>query len=734
MTAPLPYVNLDKYDNGDAADHSHVYVTSSCEGNRSAPCHRCQSYDCINTYMYEKSRREKERAAQGNAIRRRCDSESKVDSAVIREPIYSNEENIYANDYPFKENSPPPELPPKGPSLLRKSAKKHSRYGLPPPIPPGKHRLSLNLSKRASQGQGDNRSGSKSKIYVKPQHPSSCRQLPCSRDPSCGNPRLSLYSTMSDSDNAILRVKLPNESKGTSEEKAHNEPYGYMDMTGMFEDEKQKVSKPNRASEERMLQSKQYVRSHSASSIMDSHSSQSQFGHTCNAVVTPSVPIREENYLLMSDFTSPQKTAVKVDTVSTNSSEVKNSPEVHNLQSHKTDTKKGEWDRPHTAGKSALPFPNLMNFTQNLVPKSSSQSVISSPLKSVQSIHTEKSANDAGGKSPGFLSRLIRRNSGNRKSISQSQENLLASSSSESCLDRAHGAIVHQDSSASNHSDSSASEQSVINQSLSSSQQDCSAVNVRRRSSSFPNRSSFIDMVVKVESTSIRRDPSDACFSEASQDEQKSLLDSDQNAENEISENKFRAESKGYAGPFGCKSEDEKDKMSTGEDNDDDDYKSPKMGAYRNQDMGIFSVLNVSRPRYGLGQGTSKTDDEKMIELLKYQQSQYNASDPESTIGKSDENKLVLTQFMSPTEQAAAIAKHVSSLPPFVPFKQKSYSRSLSPVPESGTSSDSKSMVAHRSNSSLGSVSKADLEAALAKVVTEKENESIWIPRSQSGK
>ncbi|KAK3090188.1 hypothetical protein FSP39_009891 [Pinctada imbricata] len=697
LSAPLPYVNLEKYDVGDV-DNSHVYVPAPYEGNRSAPCHRSESCDDIG----RKNRH-------------------------------------------VSENSPPPELPPKGPALLKKSAKLRGQ-GLPPPIPPGRHRLSLNLSHSASRCS--HVQSPKSARSYRTNHSSSRYSTQNGGSEYYGKTRLALFPEANENESdVVLRVKLPKQSSGSlrREQFQGSEPCGYMDMSGMFEEEK---TTPKEAINSKSQ--KQYGRSQSASSIVSDTSTHTKphLNHSHSASAT--APVREENYLLMSNFPTPKrlvtedKPKVQEESVALSSEKSGGSP-VPQTPTNASLEEDGGSDIQSNSTEKTLPFPNLMNFHRGLLPQTNSQGKSSPTSKTVS--EGTKTSTEQNGKSPGFLTRLIRRNSGNRKSVSQSQENLLASSSSESCLEKTNGNVSK--SIVERRKDSS---ESVGTEDLTlryQGQQEMSLpANVRRRSSSFPNRSSFIDMLGKVEGS--RREQSDT-FSSGSQDETKSLLDQEsEGSENNVTE----ASAKGYSGPFVCESEKDNSftKKSDKEDDDDEDKKESPRSVKKhklNQSVGIFTVLHVDQPKYDMDcQRMSKTDDEKMIELMNYSSKKDYFSDTDSSKSSSQKSdkqssstSLPFKKSMSPSEEAAAIAKHVSSLPPFVPPKQKTYPCSLSPVLESVPSfpksnklflSDTSSIRSSRSNRSLGSVSKADLEAALASISGKSLEESIWIPRSQS--
>lgn len=744
MSAPLPYVNLEKYDGGRDVDKCHVYVRNQSDDDScSILSHRSGSYD-------------NESNSPRDQYLRKVDGQSPKIPVDLPESNYANTECIYANDYIAHEAaSQPPALPPKGPALLRKS-----RPLCPPPIPPAKHRAHLfkrnkYLSQYSSPKQGVNpvMSPIREPNYLLmagvDASPNTRRRSELSLRPPRGSP-----SELPEYKDGPLKVRLPKRSPSSSGKENLNpdDACGYMDMSGMFEDERVMMKSKDEV-EASVSPQKMYTRSSSASSVAENQFSRPVLHHSHSLSDTPSSQanplIREENYLLMHHLTNPKKSVIEnlqslksfvSSTQATRSSVIEgdcastaSTAEKHKSKDNNSNKNMSpEKTKEILKGKSSLPFPNLINFEKHNILKESSQDVHKSASStSVQPAPNEKSA-DNSGKSPGFLTRLIRRNSGNRKSMSQSQENLLNSSSSESCLDKTLSNI-HVCRENASVKDLSAS--SVLSTADSNVEQNQPEMVERRRSSSFPNRSSFMEMNTTAAKDTFHQSSQDSFYSNGTTDEHRHLIGSDQAAQSNDTDSTGSNSTNrtGYTGPCDGHTDSEDSASKT---NAEGKCMSPKsfQKFRKTQEMGIFTVLRVDEPSYKmpLCQTSSKTDDEKLIDLMKYSKVKdyYGDTDSEKTNSlKSDDFKLNMCpkKAFSPHEEADAIAKYVASLAPFIPPKQKSYSSSaLTPVLEDDTL-DNRSCKSFRSEHSYAMIAPTDQDDSVSKA--EEEEKSIWVPR-----
>jgi hypothetical protein len=244
----------------------------------------------------------------------------------------------------------------------------------------------------------------------------------------------------------------------------------------------------------------------------------------------------------------------------------------------------------------------------------------------------------------------------------------------------------------------------------------------------------------------------DSFYSNGTSDEYRHLIGLAQNAQSKEDDSDSSSTNRtGYTGPCDGQTDSED---SQPKNKSDGKCLSPKtfQKSRKTQEMGIFTVLRVDEPSYKmpLCQTSSKTDDEKLIDLLKYSKVKdyYGDTDSEKTNSlKSDDFKLNMypKKAFSPDEEAASIAKYVSSLAPFVPPKQKSYPCSaLSPVLETDPSLgreeilkedsvlDNKSISSFRSEHSyalIGPNDEDDAQAKVNKAGEEETEESIWVLR-----
>lgn len=768
LSQPLPYVNLAKYDSGDI-DNSHVHVPGHmCREsvNWSAPCMRSNSFDNVHSKNRSKVCKDKflKQTGSTDCLRYKC----KAESAPIKKPAACRrlEENIYANDLPlvFRSDSPPPKLPPKGPALMNKMKQRSSTVIEQPPLPPERRRsyAPQSLNDRYQSARQD--SNYEGRQLIKEENYLLMHGSDKSKN-NCDNNKKADVPT----------VKLPTRKSKSPKEVAREPESSYMEMSGMFIDEKK--SKPTKTKFENspVLTDPppgrpHYVRSFSASAIPDRKNSIENLNNTYNGpFANASTAIRDENYLLMSDMETSKNSMLENSRVSSFDEGMKRNNcetdvSMENVFQNDSINTSNENPSVVEGGKRpVIPFPNLLNFQKVTENKEQSMSKLS--LSSISSLPCGqvKVANESSQKSQGFLTRLMRRNSGNRKSISQSQENLLGSSSSESCLERTMSVkegIMEKDVSQSSSSSSSSSR--------CQSQQDMASpsFNERRRSSSFPSRSCFLEMSPDtMKEMCGRQDSQDSFYSAMSADDQAQLL-STQNRQNSLSHHDHSSVCKSdnkmtevyYMGPCDNHSEcSEEEKTQNHKDSAavPPEYHPNKPGR---QETRIFTVLHVedqSKKHFEDHRNSSKTDDEKLIELMKSGKSNFFSKDlMKSNISDlKDSLNLPLGKGLSPSEQAAAIAKHVTALPPFVPPKLKNFPGSLSPVLESVPFSPrnencSFDSISESSNTSPKSVielptcaksnvtpaeNKQQAKATLridATPTNEPEEDSIWVPRT----
>ncbi|OWF47777.1 uncharacterized protein LOC110453936 [Mizuhopecten yessoensis] len=707
LSAPLPYVNLEKYDIGDV-DNSHVHVSSSCadSGTWSAPCvpsgkKHCTRRSGPNKENFKSSPRQLRNNV--HCLRGKSSSESELSCRSVSSG--TKEENIYANDFPRREPSPPPPaLPPKGPGLL-KNGQSRIEKDQAPPVPPHRPRkLPQGMTDPASLYKYPKKNGQQSKCEVTTEPSDSYllmggfekeeKQPTQDRDLETGFGREVVQ---------LPTRKVVNKSD-RQQQNTVSQQGAYMEMGSLFENENEfKARQGGSASTDVRPQ---YSRSYSASDVLDNDQQNStNLNQSFNTSSNTSL-IREENYLLMTNF----KTQKRSDSVELaqrrphQSIDLTADGSTLNLTKNIADTSFSS--DTSDIDNTAIPFPNLMNFQQHTVTttstKPSRNSTCGPPNNTTSSVQTDK-VNEGSSRNPGFLTRLIRRNSGNRKSMSQSQENLLASSSSESCLER----TAYQSSK------EPVQLRRVLSQSSDSSSSSCGhhhsptlPLSDHRRSSSFPNRASFLEQkpANNDKVRGLHQGMQGNYFSALSLDDEMQLLEcdneftgSDSSSLNDISKG-GRSQS-GYRGP--CES--------TGSENGDDDCESlsdkqaqklllySRHKKYKPHDSMVFTALQsdplkILESTGSESSNSSKTDDEKLIELFKHGSKTSSFDDQHLYKVKSrctseyKKRRSLPTdgsKALSPKEEALAIVKHVSSLPPFVPPKLKHYPCPLSPVPES---------------------------------------------------
>ncbi|XP_052265608.1 uncharacterized protein LOC127868060 isoform X2 [Dreissena polymorpha] len=801
FNAPLPYVNLSKYDgNVGNVDSSHVHIpaasTSAPDGSsswcklRGSKSQNSQGYDNVprsGSCRNDSNRVSVSLPGSRENLRSVSSSDLQVNlgtrnNSFSNEPIYSNQ----------REETPPPELPPKGPHL-RNRQKYHLDAISRPPQPPRPPERPQVKSRSSGKGHGQQwpiRQGS----FSSSQQEDYFLMGSFEKEPTHCKTDFSETCRMSDPITVQQVVNLPPKEKKYTRSSVLD---CYMDMSGIMELERGDCSAMN---ESPSVQRPKYLRSISASGIGIVTEEEDDYyipdplpraeslsisaGNSPKEVRRERAPIREDNYLLMSTLTTrrPSLDTSRVDSSGMDSSRldtsrineeeyVKQSQIAASLnRTNSSDTEKqlsftlDDWHNaeesnrnlicksenriPRDMSKIEMPFDNLLDFTLLV-----SREKDANKLEQVQikSMTVGAKTDSPSVKTPGFFSRLIRRNSRDRKSVSQSQENLLTISISEPIIKEEAGLAEYTSLSSSENSRAQSQQDIVMGP--------CD----RNRSSSFPNRSSFVAMApdsnsssstgisilsqqsdlcatnssLSCETVSTRASSNEGNLNDHSNSVQSVLSDSDKQ---EMGKESFGKHSYFSMGPLDTSN------ASKGHGNleSHSEHFSRKMEVHdSDQSKGnsdecggkVFTVLSV--------QGDScKTDDEKLIELWH----STNSLSGKSNNSISDlKSKMTLPlEELSPDEKANAIAKHISSLPPFVPPKMKSYPTKLSPVLEKttpkGDKPDTLSVSSPEYQTCTGVVESPVISPSLKKLQakatlritppSEDENGKIWIPRT----
>ena len=670
--APLPYVNLDKYDAGD--DRPHIPMSSNGSAENLLETNvNCSNYDNLSP---EFGHTRLKLDYQNNSLLNLNENINQID-------------NVRNKDLNH-ENSPPPKLPPKGPVLQNKNSQRHFTSSLEAcstsPI--------LKTSRRHTMSPDSSSSSDLSPYHVpKISHPLVARIRDHDiRDPTEPYLLMSGFSKEEKNDIGVAS--------------------GYMDMTGKFEIPSSQPPpaclpvQPIAPYTPEMSPMNQCPPPPPLNTMPNEMWPQpTHSGHY------------EENYMEMGGsskcpLTKHLQTLHPVVSAGNN-----NDLCVSQSREMKTDSS--------TNDCNPVPFPNLKNL-QSLNPEKSAESSLnSSPTKPACK---EKSQENAG-KSPGFFSRLIRRNSKDHTKNSQSQENLSASSCS---LERSNS--IQDNICPVNNVEVAGNSESVP--------LECPHLSIeRQRSSSFPSESCFHDMIPEgpkckaahnlsgykptgyssfstinrcsqpISTLPLPDSCNSVCSCQSGIKKKSNLLNNthylechsppndsplDIPCENncnirlantkpcELSESdgyqKEFSDSYIYMGPL---------------------YKEEKLKAEKIDEPSCESVtqdktINIHHVQDDFmvqfrGKDSSKTDDEKLFELYqscksKHKEDEEMGSPVDFPIGELKEKfSLSLNKPISPDEQAAAIARHVADLPPFIPPKTKTYPCSLSPVFESNS-------------------------------------------------
>ncbi|KAL5018490.1 hypothetical protein ScPMuIL_004212 [Solemya velum] len=826
QSAPLPYVNLSKYDLGDVSEN-HVNISElTLLSQKSSTWDGCERQSHVMSSVSLSDNKENTFLCSElpESLRRRSGSESLIANlkrTLIREPIYANERRR-------KSDTPPPELPPKGPALVLKNRQRQltvpSYAHHPPPLPPDRRKSYGSHPRLEYSG------------YQYPNHNNDLQDA-------------YLMMAMYDRDN-VRRCK---DSKPKRERTWSSVPLqmagsgsggGYMDMTGMFIPEPSITQPIDEAGNE--------------VTKMQNVSVKSINQNTSSVVCT-----RDTNYMLMSDIPGSNKASPDIA-----SHKCLEEGEVKSLPSNEADVRTedkvsivDEDIQPSTVSlpvnpvysgtgplKAIVPFPKLINFkNQSEISSKSSQG------GTMNKASKDKQSNSSGSnKNANFFTRLMRRNSKDRKSISQSQENLISSSSSDKSKEETTDKSKEESESMAsvNSSDSSMSStcntvcdvisllppdpvissatfilnnSKLIKSNCSKNEDGEELVKKELDDISVPQKNKHSVTVIEGRTTkqemnnvdehrdntngeveeSVNADTGEDCIVtessvqteesancvlntsekevddvfveemciqtsldcahvpvKASQFVEKFVLDTSMQTEDRdgVSDTciQTKDEKSGPAqkdvildtciqtedeknGPMQkdgisdtcIQTEDEKNGPDTDRVNEVGLAKNISPGKLTHPETGIFSVLHMSASSQT---DCHKTDDEKLIELYQLNNlpGVFKCADDAAT----DSLKKLLT----PDEQAAAIARHVTSLPPFVPPKMKTAAQQM-PTGQTNTDSIKHEQLSSNPEESTVPVVKMRDPASKKKHAkatlritppSEDENGNIWIPRAQT--
>lgn len=765
---PLPYVNLSKFDGGDFGT-SHVHIpaasTSAPDGGSSwSDLQRARSKGYDNVRVERDKNKDNKRISvslpgSSENLKGMCGSDLQLNRRV-RNHSFSNEP-IYANE---RCETPPPELPPKGPALKSKQRLSAASRPPAPPRPPDRQpSLHQRQNKQKSQYQSPKPSAYSVSLNSSQQEDYFLMGN-FEKEPTHCRIDYSESQRLNESLSGRTVVNLPPRDQNSTKLDPDN---CYMDMSGFSDLERSKSMDSNSSPRPK------YVRSVSASGMIGPVADIQKplpKPETVSAGNSPkeprrAMPIREENYMLMSTVSKKRPVIENLNSLSEyiNSSQVDFSfterfydENVYKNISYgasdlSVDMKADENDDNITEENKSkdigieMPFDNLIDFT--LPPDNMTAS------KTVQlNVSSEKSESSSG-KTPGFFSRLMRRNSKDRKCVSQSHENLLSTVSSEPTIKE--DVVIVTDSSSSEDNSRAQSQQDLV-----------FGPTDRNRSSSFPNRSSFLAMNESNSSSStgisILSQQSDlgatnsslnscstvstrASSNEGQLNENMNTSDNMlSDSEKEIARGNYDEHSYFYMGPLENRtrgSETDREKLEGSERQSscvEGDMNESERSEKCSDDQAIgkvFTVLNVQGGHFD--KNTCKTDDEKLIDL--WHSTHSLNSDTSEKIADLKSKLTLPLEELSPDEKASAIARHISSLPPFVPPKMKTYPTKLSPVLERTTPKKERpeplnlTGIGGKDDSEVMSPSLMKQQAKATLRITppsEDENGKIWIPRT----
>lgn len=779
LNAPLPYINLSKYDGDFDEIHLHLPAASTSAPDGGSPacdCERSRSkggYDNVPTERdVNKDNHRLSMSLPGSRENLRNFNSSDLPLVPRSRNSSLSSEPIYANDHC---DSPPPELPPKGPYLRNKNKQSVSAASRPPAPPrlPERQRLAKPQSHYLSpQVQNVSVNSSQQEDYFMMGN--------FEKEPTHSRIDYSEAHKRNNSLSGRQVVNLPPRDKNSSMMSPGD---CYMDMSGIVELNRAVMGDPECSP--RSSPRPRYARSMSASGVCATATNEST--STLHRIsprpesisvsagnspkeVRRETAIREENYMLMTTVTRKKPVLETLNTLQeyVNASQI----EASLMDTSSSDSKKlsvtsedrtDNFNRQNSGDTSRaletvqvatsldMPFDNLIDFNQPVHKVSKTKSV-----QSNLNVSDSKSDSSSSSKS-GFFSRLMRRNSKDRKSVSQSHENLLSASASEPVIKE----DVLSEASSSGENSRAHSQQDLV-----------FGPKDRNRSSSFPNRSSYIAMNTESNSSSstgisFLSQQSDlgatnsslnscetvsthASSNEGNCNDSANTGDSVLSESDEVCKGNYEQHSYFFMGPLQKNqqgSNEEIGKVDSYSLNDDckshkmeDDDSEKGSGKFMpDHNDKVFTVLNVQGGNFD--KNLCKTDDEKLIDL--WHSTHSLNSDKSDRISDLKSKMTLPLDEMSPDEKASAIARHISSLPPFVPPKMKSYPTKLSPVLEKSTPKGDKlepvtvpkcTASAELGESPVLSPSLMKLQAKATLRITppsEDEHGKIWVQRSE---
>ncbi|XP_029644002.1 uncharacterized protein LOC115218370 isoform X1 [Octopus sinensis] len=711
LAAPLPYVNLEKYDVGD--DRRHLSVSSNESADILLPDTRSQNYDNLNL--------EYNHPPLPNKTQQQIDYHNNIyfpqqDSKA--ENISQNVNSPKTEDC-SREYSPPPKLPPKGPLLQNRNRQRQLLPSINNPVSPVPH-----ISRRHTMSPDSSSSSDLSPYHMSHiGNPSSVRLKDQDNNSDDSYFMMSGFAKEEKCEESDL-LKSPILPHGNS-----NMTRAYMDMTGKFEIPTGFPPPPCPSTHN----------SPGRTSIYEPNITQCCAPppplSTMPAEMMRSQPIAtgnpEENYMEMGG--SPKKSATE--NFQTSNISICSNPSSPTLFSKDITTSLSS-DFSSSSSLSTncnpVPFPNLKNFQilNNEKSNDGSGNNQSANKGTNKDKHQENNM-----KAPGFFSRLIRRNSKDQtKNSSLSQENL---ASSNSPVDRTSSVGLPCNPVTVENVESVPPEQGQ-------------SLGERQRSSSFPSENCYQDMVPELPKCNPSVDQKQtagypplpfSCHrsgtSSCSPNSNNTTPTKCHNCQQSFSQMKCNYKMQPCSvSHSACQSPSKESHLDTAnqnlkqissmsfESNDHENYSSDVSDSYifmgplfgkeeipneissnsptntlndpctKNNVLTAYPVSSsgggeeVMPPEQFQTNNSSKTDDEKLLELYQLGKSQLKEEsfEPAVTTNTSelkDKLSLPLNPAITPDEQAAAIARHVAGLPPFIPPKTKSHPCSLSPVFES---------------------------------------------------
>ncbi|XP_050391390.2 uncharacterized protein LOC126810400 isoform X2 [Patella vulgata] len=612
ISAPLPYVNLSQFDVGDDNGRVHLSKEGLVTGSSSGSINK--SPDKNHSTPIKKSSESLCSSSSGGSHTALYPSE-----AWMREPIYANEPN--------RCETPPPELPPKGPALLRKNRLSRNSTSFsqssktPPPLPPSRNR-SRSLGSQTKLQVNDSSQTFNSKSH-------SFDQV------------VPLAQKAGVEDTYLMMGGFPDQPKEKKKSMVFDSPEVkqlskgnadvmncYMDMAAFFKND----------AESRKGKSIPQVKVEEAiyDTIDDTIDNQAE--------PASKAPIRESNYMVMEVSKCRRKSSTSIEDQHSASpiTNKSSSPlcikrnsviqRLQTLQNYVSTTKAGEMNSGNGSvviPKPTMPFQNLLEFKPQHL---HSAGVYINPIQDTNNSE-ETSPEPTSKKEEGFLARFKRRNSKDQSKASLSTENLMTKTSRTSLFEKSlseEGELVENSSSPLKIS--------------------------RQRSSSFPNRRSYQEDetdTIEIVNDSLKSDSTNDVFSHSDDPPDETFFSSSSI------------------------------KLKTGSKNNIDDVEEPK------KEMHVLTVLHLQHDppvqSFYSQYTSSKTDDEKMIDLLHTDDKLHNKKFNYSFMSEL-KSKLSLPLSKAGSELPTECQSPALPPPPVLPPKFRMYP-TLSPVVETTPSS-----------------------------------------------